>query len=248
MKLHTERVQIPLAGQHFGGYLVRPDDDLPRPAVLVFMEIFGINAHIRSVTERLAAEGYVALAPDFFHRTGPSMDLGYDAASLDEGRKHLRALREEQLFDDLHASLAFLDARADVRHGEYAATGFCVGGHVAYLAATTGRFKACASFYGGGIAGAQGFGGAPAPLRRAGDIRGHLLCLFGGRDALIPQDQVETIRSALAQSGVDHEVVVYDQASHGFFCELRQSYDAEVASDAWGRLTRLFAGRLRATE
>jgi len=244
MAIRTSHVQIPFAGGSFGAYVARPDDARPLPAVLVFMEIFGINKHIRSVTDRLAAEGYVAVAPDFFHRTGAGMELAYDKAGLEEGRKHLRGLSEPELRDDLAAALSYLDGRADVAHGAYAATGFCVGGHVAYLAATTGRFRACASFYGGGIAAKQGFGGGPAPLSRAAEIRGHLLCLFGAKDALIPQEQVELLRDALIQAEVDHEIVVYESASHGFFCEMRESYDAQAAGDAWKRLTRLFADKL----
>lgn len=244
MAIRTSRVEIPFGNGHFGAYVARPDDERTLPAVLVFMEIFGINAHIRSVTERLAKEGYVAVAPDFFHRTGAGMDLGYDQAGLEEGRKHLRALKETELFDDLTAALSYLDGRTDVAHGAYGATGFCVGGHVAYLAATTGRFRACASFYGGGIASKQGFGGGPAPLSRVADIRGRLLCLFGGRDNLIPLDQVEIVRAELTRADVDHEVVVYEDASHGFFCELRESYHPKAAADAWQRLTSLFADKL----
>ena len=246
MTLRTEHVQISQGTGTFAGYLVRPDDAVARPAVLVFMEIFGINAHIRSVTERLAGEGYVALAVDFFHRTGPGLDLGYDQAGLEEGRKHLRALKQEQLLADIESSVSYLATRADVRPDAYAAIGFCVGGHVAYLAATTGHFQAAVSLYGGGIAGAQGFGGAPAPLSRVGQLRGHLLCLFGGKDSLIPADQVAAVRSALEAQQADHEIVVYEQAGHGFFCELRSSYDAEAAADAWRRILALFADKLHA--
>lgn len=244
MNIRTERVEIPLAEGSFGAYVARPDDAQPRPAVLVFMEIFGINKHIRSVADRLAAEGYVAVAPDFFHRTGAGMELGYDQAGLEEGRKHLRALTEPQLREDIGAALSYLDGRTDVLTDCYGATGFCVGGHVAYLAATTGRLRACASFYGGGIAGKQGFGGGPSPLTRIAEIRGRFVGLFGAKDHLIPLDQVESLREALLSAKVEHELVVYEGASHGFFCELRESYEPKAAQDAWQRLTQLFADKL----
>jgi carboxymethylenebutenolidase len=245
MHIRTERVSIAEGAHSFGGYLARPADDMPRPGVLVFMEIFGINPHIRAVTERLATAGYVAMAPDFFHRTGPGIDLGYDQPGLEEGRKHLRALRQSQLLEDIDAARAFFDARADVLHGSYGAVGFCVGGHVAYLAATTGHFAATAALYGGGIASTAGFGGEASPLSRARSIRGHILFLFGGKDALIPEADVHAIGDAMREGGVDHEVIVYEGASHGFFCDLRPSYDARAAADAWQRISTLFAHSLQ---
>src|SRR3990172_9918890 len=92
MKIQTERVQIPLAGGgRMGGYLARPETGGPHPAVLVFMEIFGVNSHIRDVTERVAREGYAALAPDYFHRTGPGAEYGYDDPGLAGRRGALEA-------------------------------------------------------------------------------------------------------------------------------------------------------------
>jgi carboxymethylenebutenolidase len=86
MEIVTESVRIPLAGAgEMGGTLARPKEAGSRPAVLVFMEIFGINSHIRDVTERVAREGYVALAPDYFHRTGPGVEYGYDEKGMAEG-------------------------------------------------------------------------------------------------------------------------------------------------------------------
>ncbi len=78
MALTTGPVEIPLEGGSFGGYLARPEGSETLPAVIVFMEIFGVNSHIRDVTERVAREGYIAIAPDYFHRTGPGVELAYD--------------------------------------------------------------------------------------------------------------------------------------------------------------------------
>jgi carboxymethylenebutenolidase len=245
MTIHSEVVQIPLGSSSFSGYLARPQGSEPLAAVVVFMEIFGINAHIREVTERIASEGYVAIVPDYFHRTAPGMQLGYDSAGIEEGRKQLRALEQPQLFADLEATFACLDARADVQRGHYGAIGFCIGGHVAYLAATTGRVRATASLYGGGLASATGLGGGAAPLSLAGQLSGRLLFLFGGRDHTIALEQVHAIEAALAEHGKDAEVVVYDDAGHGFFCELRASYQPSAAQDAWQRIRTLFAERLR---
>jgi carboxymethylenebutenolidase len=245
MATQSERVQIPLSGGGtMAGYLARPEGSAQLPAVLVFMEIFGINAHIRDVTERVAAEGYVALAPDYFHRTGPGIELGYDDAGMAEGMTHLGRLQAGQMIADARGSLAFLRARGDVRGDRIGAIGFCIGGHMTYLTACETDVAAAASFYGGGVAAPQGPGGGPNTVSRTGGISGRILCLFGGRDALIPQEQVQAIEAALKEHGVDHEVVVYPEADHGFFCDQRASYHAQSAADAWERVKRLFSEAL----
>jgi carboxymethylenebutenolidase len=246
MEIATERVQIPLAGGgKMAGYLARPTGAGPWPGVLVYMEIFGINSHIRAVTERIAREGYVALAPDYFHRTGPGLDLGYDDAGMQEGMKHLMRLTADGMASDARDALAFLRARPGVGRRKVGAIGFCIGGHMTYLTACTTDVAAAASFYGGGIAGPQGPGGGPSTVSRTPGVQGRVLALFGARDAMIPKDQVDRIRGALeAQSG-RHEVVVYPEADHGFFCDQRATYHAESARDAWERVKRLFAEALQ---
>jgi carboxymethylenebutenolidase len=241
MEITTERVQIPLAGGGtMGGYLVRPSDGTVRPGVLVFMEIFGINSHIRDVTERVAREGYVALAPDYFHRTGPGVEYGYDDAGFAKGMELLNALKSDEMVADAKAALAYLRGRSDVRGERIGCMGFCIGGHMTYLTACATDVTASASFYGGGIAAPQGPGGQASTLARTAEMRGRILCLFGDKDGFIPLEQVEAIREALKESGVQHEVVVYPGADHGFFCDQRDAYQEKAAADAWERVRSLF--------
>jgi carboxymethylenebutenolidase len=243
MDITTERIRIPVGGSQMGGYLARPKDGGTRPAVLVFMEIFGINGHIRDVTERVAREGYVALAPDYFHRTGPGVEYGYDDAGMAGGMKLLMQLKADEMIADSRAALAALRARKDVS-GKVGAMGFCIGGHMTYLTACETDVAAAASFYGGGIAAPQGPGGAPSTVSRTSKIQGKLLALFGEKDALIPQTQVETIRAALASASPKHQVVVYPGADHGFFCDQRATYQKAAADDAWTRVKALFESEL----
>ena len=136
MSITTERVEIPIhGGGTMGGYLAVPDSPGPHPAVIVYMEIFGVNGHIRDITERVAREGYLALAPDYFHRTAPGMELGYDDAGMDEGMKHLNQLAADQMIEDANDTVAFLRGRSDVRGDKIGAMGFCIGGHMTYLTA-----------------------------------------------------------------------------------------------------------------
>jgi carboxymethylenebutenolidase len=246
MEITTERVEVPVDGAVMKAYLARPAQGGPHPAVVVWMEIFGVNAHIRDVTERVAREGYVALAPNFFHRTGPDLDVGYDDAGRTEGFKHLQRLQADQMVADARAALAWLRARPDVRGDRIGAMGFCIGGHMTYLTACETDVKAAASFYGGGIAAPQGPGGAPSTIGRTPGIKGRILCLFGAKDAMIGRDQVDAIRKALADAGAKHEIVVYDGADHGFFCDQRVTYHEAYAKDAWERVKRLFRDELAA--
>ncbi len=247
MAIATERVDVPTdtKGESFHGYLARPEGDEALPAVIVYMEIFGVNAHIREVTDRVAREGYVAIAPDYFHRTGPDVEYGYDDAGMAGGMKLLGALVADEMVSDANAAIAYLRSRDDVLGDRIGAMGFCIGGHMTYLTACQTDIAASASFYGGGIAGPQGPGGAPSTVSLTPGIKGRILCLFGGRDALIPPDQVAAIRSALESAGTAHEIVVYDDADHGFHCDQRDSYNRDAAVDAWQRTMALFASELK---
>ena len=245
MAITTERVEIPVAGGSMGGYLARPEGDESLPGVLVFMEIFGINEHIRDVTERVASAGYVALAPDYFHRTGPGIELGYDDAGMEEGMKLLNQLVADEMITDSRAAFDFLRARSDVRADRIGACGFCIGGHMTYLAACENDIQAAASFYGGGIAGPKGLGGGASTLSRTPGIKGRMLGLFGGKDLLIPQDQVAAIGKALEDAGTSHEIVVYPDADHGFNCDRRGTYHKASADDAWAKMLALFDDALK---
>jgi carboxymethylenebutenolidase len=245
MEISNERVQIPLAGGgRMGGYLARPTEGGPRPAVLVFMEIFGVNAHIREISDRLAREGYVALAPDTFHRTGPGVEYGYDDEGMEKGMALLNQLKADEVVSDVRAAIDFLRGRPDVQGDHIGCMGFCIGGHVTYLAACETDVRAAASFYGGGVAAPQGLGGADSTLGRTGKIKGRILCLFGENDEYIPDDQVQAIREALEKGGTNHDIVVYPGAQHGFFCDQRDAYQEKAAVDAWERVKTLFSQEL----
>lgn len=245
MDITSEQVEISLeGGGAMGGYLARPSAGKRHPAVLVFMEIFGINSHIRDVIERVAREGYVALAPDFFHRSGPGAEYGYDEDGFAKGMELLGQLDSDEMVSDANAALEYLRDRSFVYGERIGCMGFCIGGHMAYLTACETEVKATASFYGGGIAAPEGPGGKPGTIGRTGKIKGRILCLFGEQDGFIPADQVAAIESALKEAGTNHEVVVYPGADHGFFCDQRPAYQQAAAEDAWKRVKALFASEL----
>jgi len=227
-----------------GAYVATPDGPGPHPSVIVWMEIFGVNSHIQSVADRVAGEGYVAIAPDFFHRSGAGLELGYDDDGMTEGIKHMTALEADNMIADANAAVNYLRGRSDTTD-KVGVMGFCIGGHMTYLTAAETDVAGAVSFYGGGISAPQGPGGAASTVSRTGKISGRIVCLYGAKDAHIPLDQVADVRAALEAAGTNHEVVVYDDADHGFFCDQRESFNPESAADAWTRVKAVFNETLR---
>lgn len=248
-ELSTEWVELNVPGSAttMPAYTARPASRATLPAVIVLEEIFGVNSHIRDVTERVARLGYVAIAPDYHYRHARGQELPYDGPSVQKGMALIPVLKSGELKADLDATVAYLKTRADVDATRLGTIGFCIGGHAAYFAAATEPgVKASVSFYGGGIA-TFGLGDEKPTVTRTPNIKGSILCLFGGQDKAIPLAQVDEIRGALAAGHVRHEVVVYDDATHGFFCDQRGSYHPERAREAWAKVTQYFATELAAS-
>jgi len=244
MQVTHERVKIPVGSLSMPGYLTRPTAPGVYPAVVVFQEIFGVNHHVRSIADRVAAEGYVVLAPEIFHRTAPGLELKYNEAGIAEGFGHMNKLTASDAIVDASAAITYLKGRREVGGRGIGMMGFCFGGHLTYLMACELPIAAAASFYGGGIAvGAPGNDGPPT-VERTPKIKGRILCLFGEKDGYIPAEQVTKIKGALATANVRHEVVVYPGVGHGFFCDERADFDATSADDAWRRVTSLFKSEL----
>lgn len=231
-------VKLANADLQIDAYLAQPAAVGPFPAVIVIQEIFGVNAHIQDVAERLARQGYVAIAPAIYQRTAPGFQIGYDADGIATGRKHKDLTQADQLLSDALATIAYLRTLPTVKPEAIGAIGFCFGGHVAYLMATLPDIKATAAFYGGGIATMTPGGGAPT-IDRTPEIRGTIYLFFGTEDELIPSSQVAQIEAALQQHQIPYKLFRYP-AGHGFFCDQRADYSPESAADAWTQVQELF--------
>lgn len=238
--IDTRWTDIDVNGNRMQAYVACPSGAGAWPAVIVFMEIFGVNSHIRSVTERLAAEGYVAIAPNYYHRSTNNLELGYTDRDVSNGRKHKEQTTREGLLVDIRATIQFLQGQKNVApQDRMGCIGFCFGGHVAYIAASMSEIVATASFYGAGIANNSPGGGEPT-VSHTKEIDGEVLCLFGENDNLISHADTLTIEKALQRAGVRHEIIRYANTGHGFFCDQRESYDPSAAEDAWHRVKVLF--------
>ncbi len=242
LPLTTGWVKVANGDLQIDAYLAQPEASGPWPAVIVFQEIFGVNSHIRDVTERIAAEGYVAIAPAIYQRFAPGFETGYTLADVEIGRRYKDQTTAAELVSDTQATIAYLQGLPQVNSSAIATIGFCFGGHVAYLVATLPEIKATASFYGAGIATMRPGGGA-ATLNCTPNIQGTLYAFFGEKDASIPRQQVEQIEAALTAAQISHRIFRYP-ADHGFFCDQRESYQAEAAQAAWTEVKQLFRATL----
>jgi len=211
-------------GFQLGGYRADPAT-APKAALVVIQEIFGVNHHIRNVCDRFASAGYVAVAPAIFDRIERDFQSGYSPDEVAVARKFVANPDWTAMLRDVQAAI---DSVKSV--GPVGIVGFCLGGSVAYAAATklTG-LSAAVGYYGGAI------------VRFADDNPGVPMMLhFGEKDAGIPLSDVETIRAKQP----DLEVHVYPGAQHGFSCDERASYDKASADIAWQRTLAFFAKHL----
>ena len=209
-------------------FTARPDDSEMHAGIIVLQEAFGVNSHIRDVTQRLAHEGYVAVAPELYHRTAPGFQASY--VDFNSVIPHMRALTDEGLTADLRASLGWLASNDFVRADAIASIGFCMGGRVSFLADTVLPLKAAISFYGGGIAPNQM---SPGLLGRAKDLHAPILLCWGGKDQHIPPEQRRSVADALLAAGKRFVYLAFSDADHGFFCNERASYNEQAARQAW---------------
>ena len=204
-----------------------------RGGVIVLQEAFGVNHHIVNLCDRLAAEGFVAVAPHLFHRTGDPT-LGYeDFASI---MPHIEKMTLAGVDADVDIAVATLEA-GGIPPTSIGVTGFCLGGSITAYLAGTRRLGAAVTFYGGGI---RGRWFIPSQLELAPRFRTPWLGLYGDLDKGIPVDDVEALRSAAATAPVPTEVVRYADADHGFNCDERASFHAASATDAWSRMLDWF--------
>jgi carboxymethylenebutenolidase len=213
-----------------------------RGALVVIQEAFGVNPHIEDVTRRAAAAGYHAVAPDFFHRSGPGAVVEYGNFEL--VMEYFQALgSDDAILNDVDAALNHLRA-AGFNDSQIGAVGFCFGGRVSFLVALRRALGASVSFYGGGIVNGR-FPQFPALVGEVATLQTPWLGLFGDQDGSIPVEDVEALRSALRGVKIDTDIVRYPEAGHGFHCDQRPDYRPDDAADAWRRALDWFSSHLK---
>ncbi|HEY9799374.1 MAG TPA: dienelactone hydrolase family protein [Leptolyngbyaceae cyanobacterium] len=241
----TQTVQLSQDNLQIAAYLAQPQAPGSYPGVVVLQEIFGVNQHIREVTERIAKLGYVAIAPALYQRQAPGFETGYTPQDIEIGRDYAMQTTASELLVDIQSAIDYLKTLPQVKKDGFGCIGFCFGGHVTYLAATLPDIKAAASFYGAGIT-TRTFGGGNPTVTRTPEIKGTIYAFFGTEDASIPLEQVDQIENELEKYNISHRVFRYDGAEHGFFCDHRANYNPQAAADAWEQVKQLFGTVLAA--
>jgi carboxymethylenebutenolidase len=222
-------------GTEVGAFLARPE----RPsgvAVAVLPDMRGLHPFYERLAAQLAGQGHSALAVDWYGRTagtGPRED-GFDVMA------HLRQLSRERMQDDVEAAAWYLRTEAGGAARAVVALGFCMGGRQAFMAAAP-RFGLAGVI---GFYGMPGIGGpyGPGPTQHAAEFTAPVLGLFGGADEGIPPEQVAAFDQALTAAGLEHELVSYPGAPHGFF-DVAHAEHADASADAWRRVLA-FIGRI----
>lgn len=247
MNVQGRMVEVGASDGAMPTYLATPEGEGSFPGVVVVMEAFGLNQHIKDVADRIAREGYVVAAPDLYYRAAGERVVAYT-----ELPRAIQLMMDLPGYDaivaDVRATIDLIEAQPAVQKGRTGVTGFCMGGFVTFLAACRLPIAAAAPFYGGGI----GRNMMPSerrphpPIEEAAGITGSMLVFYGDQDGFIPPEEVALVKERLATLGKDAEVVVYPGADHGFFCDERPSYHEAAAQDSWKRLLKLFDTKLRA--
>jgi carboxymethylenebutenolidase len=220
-KVASEYVEIKVDdGTGMPAWFAKPTHQPARRGLLVFQEAFGVNAHIRDVTDRFAALGYAAISPELFHRTTPPKWEG-DYDNID--RKHLQALTETGMENDIRATYDWLKSRVEAADA-IACVGYCMGGRASFVANSTVPLKAAVSYYGGGI---------QTLLARTGRISAPMLFIWGEMDHHITAEHRSQIAASMREAGKEYVDTVFSYADHGFFCDARKSYHPKAARIAW---------------
>ncbi len=216
-------------------YYALPEGGRDLPVVLVAQEIFGLHEHIRDIVRRLGKLGYFAVAPDFLIRYGDPMT----APDIDAIRAIVAKVPDVETMAIFDQALAFAESR-DADPKRAAVTGFCWGGRIAWLyAAHRPDLAACVPWY-GRLDGPRTAGQPRWPIDIAAEIKVPTLGLYGGDDPSIPPDLVTHMMERLAEADAPADIMVYDEAPHGFFADYRPSYREQEARDGWGRMLAFF--------
>ena len=217
-------------------YVSAPTGSGPFAAVVVIQHAGGVDGFIQTMTDRFAAAGYVAVAPDLYHREDPN--------NSDDALTRMGRLRDGSIVPDVNAAIEHLKGLPNARADRIGITGFCMGGRVAYLMAThSPDLRAAVVFYGGNIMVPWGQG--PPPFDRSERIQCPLMGLFGEEDANPSPADVAKIDAELTRLGKAHEFHSYPGAGHAFMVEGRPSYRQHVAEDAWAKCLGWFQRYLK---
>jgi carboxymethylenebutenolidase len=221
-------------------HLAIPTKGGPYPVLLVAMEAWGLNEQIKKMADRFAAEGFIAIVPDLYHRQ-PDNVVEYN--DLAKGFRLMATVKDDEIVADMTAAIDYLRT-LEVVAPSFGTVGFCMGGSAAFVTACRiPQVRATVPFYGAGLLWPSG-PGEKARAEYLPSLTAPVLAFFGGKDAFIPASEVDKFRDALAAAGKQAKVIVYPDADHGFMNEQRPSYNPVHSADAWARTIAFFKSHL----
>ncbi len=219
--LTTEFITLQVEGSAMRAYIAKPTEQASQ-AIIVFQEAFGVNAHIRDVTERFAKQGFFAIAPEMYHRTAPTgFEVGYD--NFAGAQSHFNAITPEGIATDTRAVFEYLQSQG-FEPEQINSIGFCLGGRASFIANSAVPLAKAVCFYGGGI---------DKVLELTSKLHGPTLFCWGGKDTHITTDLVRKTEDSLKEQGKAYTSIVFGEAPHGFFCDARSAYHPHSAELAW---------------
>jgi len=204
-------------------YVSRPSSDGPHPGILVLQEALGVNSQIRGVADRYAELGFVAIAPDLFHRIKPGYEA--DTPVMDEIMPLIQSPTPEGMIADVTAAFEWITSEGKVSAVQTAAVGYCMGGRAAFLANSALPLGASISYYGGRI--------APGLLDHVSSLHAAQLFFWGAKDTGIPPEQNRAVVDALREAKKEFVNVEFSESGHGFFNEQTDRYNASAAHQSW---------------
>jgi carboxymethylenebutenolidase len=232
-------VQIQTMTGPVPAYRAHPDRSGSFPLVLVVQEIFGVHEHIKDVCRRLAKLGYFAISVELYFRQG---DVSKMTDNQEIFAKVVNHVPDSQVLSDLDSAVVYAGATGRADTFRLGITGFCWGGRITWTYCVHNpRVKAGVAWYGRLVAPAKSALQPAYPVELAPHLKVPVLGLYGGADASIPLEHVESMRAALKASGnTTSEIIVYDGAPHAFYADYRPSYRKEAAADGWKRMQEWF--------
>ena len=223
-------------GSAMGLYISMPDGAGPFPALIVMQHQGGVDEFIQEMTRRLAGSGYLAAAPDLYHRDGP--DCKDDMAT------RRSRLSDRRIVNDLNATVSYLQSHSTADMKRIGIIGFCMGGRIVYLAAATiPAFKAAVAYYPGNTFRAWGRD-LPSPFERTAEIHCPLQGHFGADDANPSPQDVGKLDAELAKFNKPHEFYSYSNAGHAFMDNTKQSYRRDADAASWPRTIEFLSRHL----
>jgi carboxymethylenebutenolidase len=234
MQTINNKISLQAGGSAMNAYVAAPGRAGKHPGIILLQEAFGITSHIRTVANRMAAEGYVVIAPELFHRTAPGIE--FDQNNLEATKPHYTAVTTETMQEDIKACYTWLQLQDNVVAEKIGSIGFCLGGRASFVANFTVPLSAAITYYGSGI---------QTMTDKMNGLHGSHLFFWGGQDAHITQQHVAAVADGMRQAGKAFVNVVISYAGHAFNNEQRANYNAEAAMEAWAISMAFFKNKLQ---